>query len=238
MRDEQLGRGGAGAAVAIAVAGALAPLVAGCASPRPPPPVFTPRTCPERPALVNQDLLRECVSEASADPTPSCVPAGQHGREIARDDEARLRAYEVCVPESKYTTTKRLRVDPGRLIVERTGEHPAGEEELFAVSLHLAPAPSRAPEPPNGRPPPPPEGPQLSILPVESTCWIENGYGKPCLEMHLQGPPPDLPVLMAAMAKWLPRGDACIAMEVDFGWQEGCPVINPVMPLSAVASAR
>jgi hypothetical protein len=237
MRDGRPGSGGAGATAAMAAPWALA-LIAGCASPRPPRPVFTPRSCPERPALVNRDLLRECVAGASADPAPSCVPAGHHGREIARDDEARLRAYEICVPESQYATTNRLRVDPGRVIVERTGEHPAGEEDLLAISLRLAPSPSRAPEPPNGRPPPPPEGPQLSVPPVQGTCWIEDGNGKLCLEMHLQGPPLEVASLLAAIAKWIPRGDACIAMQVDFGWQEGCPEIQPLVPQSALEAAR
>lgn len=233
MRDGRLGScGGAGTAAAMAAAWALA-LIAGCASPRPPRPVFTPRSCPERPALVNRDLLPECVWEPSREP-PSCVPVGHRGREIARDEENRLRAYEMCVPESRYATTNRLRVDPGRVIVERTGEHPAGEEDLLAISLRLRnPSPSRAPEPPNGRPPPPPAGPQLSVPPVEGTCWIDDRNSDRCLEMHLQGPPPEAAALLAAIAKWLPRGDACIAMQVDFGWEEGCPEgPGPMVPQS------
>ena len=160
------------------------------------------------------------------------MPLEVRGREIGRDDKARLRAYETCIPESETASPKRLRVDPERVIVERTGTRPPREEEFYAISSKLSsPLPSRAPDAPGGRPPPR-EGPELSVPPgpLPSNCWNDANTFAPCLEMHIQGRRPALPALLSAIAKWLPPDGTCVAMQVDFGWREGCPVVNYPSP--------
>src|SRR5438046_1654674 len=123
MRNGRVGSVGAVAATACAVA-----LIAGCADPpgnrlahRPARPVVEPNRCVDPSTPDNADLLPECVTEDSADPEPTCIPHEARGREIARDDEEHIHAYELCVPESRYATPARLRIHPGRVILERSG---------------------------------------------------------------------------------------------------------------------
>jgi len=147
-----------------------------------------------------------------------------------------MRAYELCIPESRYATSGRLRVDPGRVIVERTGERPATNLDTIA-SVFLNRGPSREPDLPNGRPAPP-EKPQLSARPVPGLCWQDGRDTLNCLEIHLQDQKPELTRLLGAMGKWLPYDGSCIAMEVDFGWPEGCPEIPVERPQLAVQTGR
>ena len=229
MRDGRFGTGGAGAAAALAMT-----LIAGCASPPPRPPVLQPRSCPQRSPPTNPELLRECVHEKAVDPRTTCVPHDARGRELAHDDEAHMRAYELCIPDGGNATAGRPRVDPGRVIVERTGERPASSSDLDTIAFVFGNRePSRVPDLPNGRPAPP-EGPQLSARPEAVMCWKNPGNDLNCLEIHLQDhQTPELARLLAAMARWLPSDNSCIAMEVDFDWPEGCPEgRGPMMPLS------
>src|SRR4051812_16687393 len=106
MRHGQVASGGVSAAAAWTLA-----LIAGCADPpgnraahRPARPVVEPNPCVDPSTPDNADLLPECVTEDSADPEPTCIPREARGREIARDDEEHIRAYELCVPESRYAT--------------------------------------------------------------------------------------------------------------------------------------
>lgn len=236
MRDGRIGNGGGAGAAAWALA-----LIAGCTAPPARPAVhsrnqaFEPQPCVPTYGPDNPDLLPECVPEHSADPAPTCVPLKQRGREIARDDEAHLRAYEVCAPESRYAHQPRLRVDPGRVIVERSGERLAREDELETIAwLFSDNKPSRAPDLPNGKPAPR-EGLELSARPEAAICAVAEQEGQSCLRMHLLGPRPELARLLAGIAKWLPSDGTCIAMEVDYGWREGCPEVNLPRPQKQAA---
>jgi hypothetical protein len=219
-------------AAATALAAAALAVIAGCTS-APDRRPFPLASCPERPEPVNRDLLPECVQEDSADPGPSCVPIVARGREIARLDDARLRAYEICIPESRYATPARLRVDPGRVIVERTGTRAAGYTELEAIAFLFGDrAPSRQVEPPGGRPPARATL-NLSSEPQANPCWKDEGQGGDCLQVYLQGRRPELRPLLAEIAASLPPDETCVPMQVEFGWPGGCPPPQKMIAQSA-----
>jgi len=229
MRDGRIGGGAVGSGAALAMT-----LIAGCASPPPRPPVLKPSACAERSPPANPELLPECVHPKAADPTTTCVPHDVRGRELARDDQTHMRAYELCIPDGRHAASGQPRVDPGRVIVERTGERPANSSDLDTITFVFGNhEPSRKPDLPNGRPAPP-EAPQLSARPVAAECWKNTDHDLNCLEIHLQDhQTPQLAPLLAAMARWLPSDGTCIALEVDFDWPEGCPEgPGPMIPQS------
>jgi hypothetical protein len=192
-------------------------------------PTLEPPTCVPASRPDNPDLLPECAAEDSADPEPSCVPREARGREIARDDDEHMHAYEVCIPESRYVMPARLRVDPGRLIIERSGERPARGSALETIAyLFGAEKPSRVPDLPNGKPAPP-AGLELLARPNAFVCWNDNELN--CLAIYVQGPPA-LPRLLAGIAKWLPSDGTCVAIQVDYGWRAPCPENNSIQPVT------
>jgi len=199
---------------------------AGCAAapattaPRPRPDPCAQQTEPAFP-----DTAADCIGAVEPTGGPSCVPAYARGRELARDDQLHMVVYQACLPESGSPSRAPVRVDPRRVMIERTGAARASDPELEVVAGWLGVDIST-------------REPELALGPQVAACRQDRLIeGEKCLRLHLLARRPDLAALMAALAKLMPLESRCIPMKVDFGVREGCPVDDyrgPIMPLIEV----
>jgi len=195
---------------------AAAIAVAGCAA-APAKPAETKDPCARVSEPAFPDAPATCVtpSEPAADAPPSCVPAYARGRELARSDALRIRAYEACLPEIRTRAGSLVRVDPRRLIIERAGERRASEDELQVIVGRLGLDIST-------------REPELATSPWVVACREDRfSDGDRCLALNLLAPRSELQPLMAALAKLMPLEPICVPMKVELGAPEGCPIEKP-----------
>ena len=194
---------------------AAAIAVAGCAAAPERPPV-TKDPCLRTSAPAFPDTEAECVSPTEpAGGAPSCVPAYARGRELARNESLHVAVYEACLPENRTVAQAPVLVDPRRVIIERSGERPASASELDVIVGRLSLDIST-------------RDPALVTEPFVIRCRDDRfSADEPCLGLNLRAQRPDLPAVMTALAKWLPMDPICVAMKVEFGAPEGCPIEKP-----------
>jgi hypothetical protein len=204
-----------GGAVAVAAA------IAGCAAaPAKQPVSRDPCARTSVPAL--PETQAECVAPADlpGGAPPSCVPAYARGAELERDDANHIAAYQACLPEGRSATRAPVRVDPRRVMIERIGERRASERELEVIVGRLSLDIST-------------RDPALAAAPWIMDCREDrHGAGDRCLSMNLVAREADLPSVMKALAKWMPTEPICVAMKVEFGVPEGCPIVDRPQPVT------
>jgi hypothetical protein len=143
------------------------------------------------------------------------VPAYARGRELARNDALHVAAYEACRPESRTVVQAPVLVDPRRVIIERIGDRPASASELDVIVGRLSLDIST-------------RDPALATEPFVIRCRDDKfSADEPCLGLNLRARRPDLPAVMAALANWMPMDPICVAMKVEFGAPDGCPIERP-----------